>query len=182
MIRSLVRFGQRAFFLAGIFLLRLSGKTHHYCYSGSAMTRLLARFWQRASFCVGKGHFGLSSAAELLVWKGSNARSTCFCTKTTTAASRAPMYTVHGLYAGAALLERVPTGIYVTRARTASMFFPFLSDQHWSMPKLRLVYPPQLNLATQALRPHASEATTDTPSDASRQSLAPEGAVPHYRV
>jgi hypothetical protein len=53
------------------------------------------------------------------------------------------MCTVHGLYASAALLERVPTGIYVTRDRTASMFFPYQSsDQHWSMPKLRLVYPP----------------------------------------
>ena len=172
--------------MLGIFLLRLSGETFHWYYFSCALIRLLARPRQRASFCVGKGHFGLSSAAKMLVWKGSNARSTCFWHQNNRNCIQRLlqghpciqfMACMQALRCSSVCLP-VSTSLGIVLPRC---FFPFyqMSTEH---AEIATCLSPQPNLATQALRPHASEATTDTPSDASRQSLAPEGAVPHYRV
>jgi hypothetical protein len=95
-------------------------------YSGVELIISLVRFWRRTSFCVGGVHFELGSA-ELPTWKGSNVRSTCFCTKT--------IAKYNGCFKGTHVYSTWPvckhciaracaTGLYVTRDRTASMFFP----------------------------------------------------------
>lgn len=129
------------------------------------MIRSLVRFWRRASFCVSGVHFELSSA-EMPMWEGSNARPTCFCTKT--------IAKYNGCFKGTHVYSTWPVCKrcvaracayrYLRHSRSYCLDVFSLSVFRSTLEHAEIAtcLSPQLNLATQALRPHASEATTDT--------------------